>query len=242
MKNQEELYDLRHVSVQKSSLKVLDQISFNLLSGQALSILGPSGSGKTTLLKVLMGIEKYTGELRYKSKDLSLLDNILFRRSLGYVNQGSLLFPHLKVRDNIILQARLLNWTEGQIEERLDEVLQIFDLNKNLLDRSSAQVSGGQKQRVALARALFIKPQLLVLDEPFSALDQMLKKELLEEFSGYLKKIGISVLFVTHSLSEARNLCDFYILLNAGKMTDQGNFNNETSDLSEFGRQFFGSF
>ncbi|MDQ1252403.1 MAG: molybdate transport system ATP-binding protein [Euryarchaeota archaeon] len=209
----------------KSDIKkafVLD-VSFEM-ENELVVLFGPSGSGKTTLFKCISGItEPDDGKITVRSRiyyDKNQKINLpIQKRNLGYVFQNYTLFPHMNVKKNI--ECGLKSWEKISREERIIEVMKLLHIEE-FENRYPSQLSGGQKQRVALARALAPKPELLLLDEPFSALDMEIRTELTEKIKNLQKKIGIPLLFITHNLEEAFLLADKILVLHEGKALQFG--------------------
>jgi molybdate transport system ATP-binding protein len=198
-------------------------VSFEM-GNELVVLFGPSGSGKTTLFKCISGItEPDCGKITVGSKvyyDRDKKINLpIQKRNLGYVFQNYTLFPHMKVRKNI--ECGLKGWGKEERDERVMEMLNLLHIEE-LETRYPSQLSGGQKQRVALARALAPKPGILLLDEPFSALDMEIRTELAEKIKNLQKKIGIPLLFITHSLEEAFMMADRIVILHGGKIQQFG--------------------
>jgi molybdate transport system ATP-binding protein len=198
-------------------------VSFEM-ENELVVLFGPSGSGKTTLFKCISGItEPDNGKITVGSKvyyDKDKKINLpIQKRNLGYVFQNYTLFPHMNVKKNI--ECGLKNWKKESREERVMEMLSLLHIEE-LENRYPSQLSGGQKQRVALARALAPGPELLLLDEPFSALDREIRTELAEKMKKMQKKLGIPLLFITHNLEEAFLLADRILVLNGGKVQQFG--------------------
>lgn len=217
-------YNEAGINEKKSTEKafMLD-VSFEM-DNELVVLFGPSGSGKTTLFKCISGITEpgdgkiSVGSKGYYDKDQKI--NLpIQKRNLGYVFQNYTLFPHMNVRKNI--EYGLKGWEKGNREERVMEVLDLLHIEE-LENRYPSQLSGGQKQRVALARALAPKPEILLLDEPFSALDMEIRTELAEKIKSLQRKIGIPLLFITHNLEEAFLLADRILILHGGKVQQFG--------------------
>jgi ABC-type Fe3+/spermidine/putrescine transport system ATPase subunit len=210
------LLEVRAVAKCFGRREVLKNISLNITSGEFLTLLGESGSGKTTLLRLIAGFEQPTaGEIWMDGERLDTLPP--YKRRVNTVFQQYALFPHLSVRDNVAYGLRVKNTPAKEIGGRVDEALQMVKMH----DYSSsppAKLSGGQQQRVALARALVNRPQLLLLDEPLSALDANLRKEMQGELKALQREIGITFLFVTHDQEEAMALSDRIALLHRGAL------------------------
>jgi spermidine/putrescine transport system ATP-binding protein len=198
------------------SRSVLKGISLNIASGEFLTLLGESGSGKTTLLRLIAGFEQPTaGEIWMDGERLDTLQP--YKRRVNTVFQHYALFPHLSVRDNVAYGLRVKKTSVSEIGGRVDEALRMVKMEEFASSRPS-KLSGGQQQRVALARALINRPQLLLLDEPLSALDANLRKQMQGELKSLQRELGITFLFVTHDQEEAMALSDRIALLRDGAL------------------------
>lgn len=188
--------------------------------GSFIVLLGPSGCGKTTLLKMVNRlIEPTSGGIFLDGKNIRALDVTILRRQIGYVIQQVGLFPHLTVAQNIAVVPELLGWKKTRIDARINELLELVQLNPRYYrSRYPAQLSGGQQQRVGLARALAADPQLLLMDEPFGAIDAITRASLQEEMQRLKRVIDKTVLFVTHDVDEALRLADKIVVLRAGHL------------------------
>lgn len=188
--------------------------------GSFIVLLGPSGCGKTTLLKMVNRlIEPTSGGIFLDGKNIRALDVTILRRRIGYVIQQVGLFPHLTVAQNIAVVPELLGWEKTRIDARINELLELVQLNPRYYrSRYPAQLSGGQQQRVGLARALAADPQLLLMDEPFGAIDAITRASLQEEMQRLKRVIDKTVLFVTHDVDEALRLADKIVVLRAGHL------------------------
>ncbi len=208
------MLEIRAVAKRFGDREVLKTISLNIASGEFLTMLGESGSGKTTLLRLIAGFEQPTsGEIWMSGERLDTLPP--YKRRVNTVFQQYALFPHMSVRDNVAYGLRVKNTPKNEIAGRADEALCMVKMQE-FADRRPAKLSGGQQQRVALARALVNRPQLLLLDEPLSALDANLRKEMQSELKALQREIGITFLFVTHDQEEAMALSDRIALLKDG--------------------------
>lgn len=204
--------------------KVLDDLSITIEAGTFTAILGPSGCGKTTLLRAVAGLLTPTsGTIRFGKQLVSVSSLVLppHKRRIGYVPQEAALFPHLNVSENIAFALDKENYTKDRRRTIVNEMLELIGLEK-YGDRMPSQLSGGQQTRVALARALAIEPKIVLLDEPFSALDATLRNELREEVSILLKKRATTVLMVTHDREEALVTADMIALMREGKIAQHG--------------------
>jgi osmoprotectant transport system ATP-binding protein len=204
-----------HIYKSYDNVPILEDISLNVAEGELLVLLGASGSGKTTLLKMVNGLVDATdGDIKIENKLLQDLSLIEWRRNIGYVIQQVGLFPHYTVYNNIALMPRLKNWEEGKIKEAVKEWMLRLGLDYDLLaHKMPRSLSGGQVQRVGLARALITRPKILLMDEPFSALDPIIRKKIREEFREIQQKEKITTIMVTHDLQEAVSMADKICLM-----------------------------
>jgi spermidine/putrescine ABC transporter ATP-binding subunit len=208
------LLELRNVAKRFGQREVLKSICLDVAAGEFLTLLGESGSGKTTLLRLIAGFEQPTaGELWMGGERLDTLPP--YKRRINTVFQHYALFPHLNVRDNVAYGLRVAKTPEKEIAGRVDEALRMVKMNDFANARPST-LSGGQQQRIALARALVNRPRLLLLDEPLSALDANLRKQMQSELKSLQRQIGITFIFVTHDQEEAMALSDRIALLRDG--------------------------
>jgi ABC-type Fe3+/spermidine/putrescine transport system ATPase subunit len=210
------LLEVRSVAKRFGSRDVLKNISLNIASGEFLTLLGESGSGKTTLLRLIAGFDPPTaGEIWMSGERLDTLPP--YKRRVNTVFQNYALFPHLNVRDNIAYGLRVQGEPKKEIPVRVEAALKMVKMGE-FAGARPARLSGGQQQRVALARALVNRPQLLLLDEPLSALDANLRKQMQSELKALQREIGITFLFVTHDQEEAMALSDRIALLRDGAL------------------------
>lgn len=210
------LLEIRGVAKRFGARDVLKSISLNIASGEFLALLGESGSGKTTLLRLIAGFEQPSaGEIWMGGERLDALPP--YKRRVNTVFQHYALFPHLSVRDNVAYGLRVKNTPAAEIGGRVDQALRMVKMEEFAATRPS-KLSGGQQQRVALARALVNRPQLLLLDEPLSALDANLRKQMQGELKSLQRELGITFLFVTHDQEEAMALSDRIALLRDGAL------------------------
>ncbi|MEC4982944.1 MAG: ABC transporter ATP-binding protein [Oscillatoria sp. PMC 1068.18] len=188
--------------------------------GEFVVIVGPSGCGKTTLLKMVNRLyEPTSGRIYLDGKNIQRIKATTLRRQIGYVIQQSGLFPHLTVAENIAVVTKLLGWKKVKYQARVDELLELVDLSASeYRDRYPAQLSGGQQQRVGIARALAANPEVLLMDEPFGAIDAITRQSLQEEMLRLQRQLKKTVLFVSHDVEEALYLADRIIVLNQGKI------------------------
>jgi osmoprotectant transport system ATP-binding protein len=199
---------------------IVSDIRFSVASGQTLVLLGRSGSGKTTLLKLINGLlVPTTGQVIVRGCSTTEWDPIRLRRGIGYVIQDAGLFPHFTVAQNIALVPSLEKWDAARSAARVSELLSLVGLEPaEYRNRRPHQLSGGQRQRVGVARALAADPPILLMDEPFGALDPVTRAELQREFSALAHRLGKTIVFVTHDLREALLLASRIILLQNGRI------------------------
>ncbi len=192
-------------------------------AGRTLCVIGPSGSGKSTLLRLLLGLlSPDAGSLRFEGREVPGHDVLALRRRMGYVVQGGGLFPHLTASDNAALLPRHLGWEEARVAARLLELSRLVRLPPEVLVRYPRQLSGGQAQRVSLMRALVLDPAVLLLDEPLGALDPVTRHDLQLDLRDAFRRLGKTVVVVTHDLAEAVSLADRLLLLRDGLVAQEG--------------------
>ena len=206
-----------HVRLPEFSLEGID---LHARKGEFFVLLGPTGSGKTVLLESIAGLMPVTrGEIHLDGREVTRLPPE--RRAIGIVYQDSALFPHLSVRENITYGLRYHDTDPARSKERLDRLVEVLGID-HLLERGPAHLSGGEKQRVALARALVVAPDLLLLDEPLSALDPNFREEIRDILKDLHRNTGITVLMVTHDFAEARYLADRIAIIRNGRLEQTG--------------------
>lgn len=211
--------EFRNVSFALPGVQVLAGLNLEVQRGETLVLLGRSGSGKTTTLKLVNRLLSPTaGEVRVNGTPNSAGDLIRLRRSIGYVIQDVGLFPHFSVARNIGLVPKIEGWAEERTRERVQELLQMVGLGPEMSARYPHQLSGGQRQRVGVARALAADPAVLLMDEPFGALDPLTRDELQREFLSLQQRLHKTVVFVTHDLREALLLGSRIALMEAGRL------------------------
>jgi spermidine/putrescine transport system ATP-binding protein len=212
----EHFLEVRSIAKQFGSQEVLKNISLRVVGGEFLTLLGESGSGKTTLLRIIAGFEQpSSGEVWMDGGRLDLLPP--HKRRVNTVFQNYALFPHLSVQENVAYGLCVTGTPTEEVPARVSDALRMVKM-EDYAGRRPAKLSGGQQQRVALARALVNRPQLLLLDEPLSALDANLRKQMQSELKSLQRKLGITFLFVTHDQDEAMTLSDRIALLRNGKL------------------------
>lgn len=200
--------------------EALKNVTIEIPTNQLTAIIGPSGCGKTTLMKMINRLESPTsGNIYIDHKPIKNRDPVELRRSIGYVIQRIGLIPHMNIEENVALVPNLLGWDKGQIKERVDELLELVDLEPDVFKkRYPLELSGGQQQRVGVSRALASDPNIILMDEPFSALDPISREQLQEELKILQKKIKKTIVFVTHDMDEALDIADYIILMREGEV------------------------
>lgn len=211
---------VENVSKQFGSFKAVDKVGLEIKSGSLVALLGPSGSGKSTLLRLIAGLElPDTGRIWLTGKDATYQS--VQERNIGFVFQHYALFKHMSVRQNIAFGLEINKTPKGKVKARVEELLQLVQLG-GLGDRYPSQLSGGQRQRVALARALAVQPQVLLLDEPFGALDAKVRKDLRAWLRRLHDEVHVTTVFVTHDQEEAMEVADELVVMNKGQVEQVG--------------------
>lgn len=217
-------------------------LSLQVAKGEFCVLLGTSGSGKSTTLKMINRLVEFdSGEIRFAGESIRQLDARTLRRRMGYAIQSIGLFPHWTVRKNIATVPVLLGWSRAQIDERIAALLALLNLDAQLLNRYPHQLSGGQQQRVGVARALAADPEVLLMDEPFGALDPVTRGVLQQEMLRIHRLSGRTIVLVTHDIDEALTLADRIVLMDSGEIVQQGRpVELLTQPKNDFVRDFFG--
>ncbi|MDB5475592.1 MAG: ATP-binding transporter protein [Phenylobacterium sp.] len=198
-------------------------VSLVVQPGEFTALVGGSGSGKTTLLKTINGlVTPDAGEVRVQGEPAGAQPPHLLRRKIGYVFQEIGLFPHLGVAENIAITPKLLGWDAARIAARVATLLELVALPKEVAARSPAELSGGQRQRVGVARALAAEPAIMLMDEPFGALDPLTRDQLGTDYRGLHERLSLTTLMVTHDMAEAVLLADRIVVLSAGRIVADG--------------------
>jgi osmoprotectant transport system ATP-binding protein len=212
--------ELRNVSKSFGGRRVLDRVCLRVDSGETLVLLGSSGSGKTTTLRMVNRlVEPDEGEVDVEGREVRSWDPIRLRRRTGYVIQEVGLLPHLTVAENVELVPRLEGWSEEQRRKRVRELLAFVGLEPERYERMRPrELSGGERQRVGVARALAVDPPLLLMDEPFGALDAVNRRRLQDEFLEMKRKLAKTIVFVTHDVPEAMKLADRIGVMHSGRL------------------------
>lgn len=213
-----------HVSKEYGEYAALQDFSLDIVKGEFITVIGSSGSGKTTLLKMINGLLSPTkGTVYVDGKDISKENQTLLRRNIGYVIQGIGLFPHMSVRKNIAYVPELLNKRDKQRTARaVERLIKVVGLEQEMLERYPAELSGGQRQRVGIARSLAANPEILLMDEPFGAVDEITRKMLQGEIARIHQELGVTIVFITHDIKEALKLGTRILVMNHGKMEQIG--------------------
>jgi osmoprotectant transport system ATP-binding protein len=203
---------------------VLDRVSLDVPPREFLAVVGPSGSGKTTLLRLINRlIDASAGSVRVEGEDVRAIDAVALRRRIGYVFQGTGLFPHMTVAENIAITPRLLGWDRARMAARVDELIDLVRLDRQThRDRFPAQLSGGEGQRVGVARALAAGPRIVLMDEPFGALDPLTRDALGADYRRLHDELGLTTVMITHDTLEALLLADRIAVIRGGRIVAQG--------------------
>ncbi|WP_409243205.1 ABC transporter ATP-binding protein [Enterobacter hormaechei] len=217
-------------------------LNLHFAEGAFSVLIGTSGSGKSTTLKMINRlVEHDSGTIRFAGEEIRSLPVLELRRRMGYAIQSIGLFPHWTVAQNIATVPQLEKWSRGKINERVDELMALLGLDASLRNRYPHQLSGGQQQRVGVARALAANPQVLLMDEPFGALDPVTRGALQAEMSRIHRILGRTIVLVTHDIDEALRLADRLVLMDHGEVVQQGTpLELLTSPANDFVREFFG--
>lgn len=215
-----EMIRLEHVTKSFGRYKALDDVSIVVEEGEFLTVIGRSGCGKTTMLRVINGLQKPdSGKVYAAGEDVGEAVLIRLRRKIGYVIQNKGLFPHMTVEKNIIYVPVISGQKDKRQNRKLaEELIGLVGLEREMLDRYPEELSGGQQQRVGIARALASRPKLLLMDEPFGALDEITKRAMQNELLALQKKLGMTVVFITHDIREAMKLGDRVLVMEQGKI------------------------
>ncbi|CAI6314355.1 ATP-binding cassette domain-containing protein [Bacillus subtilis] len=207
----------------KGGKKAVNNVNLKIAKGEFICFIGPSGCGKTTTMKMINRlIEPSAGKIFIDGENIMDQDPVELRRKIGYVIQQIGLFPHMTIQQNISLVPKLLKWPEQQLKERARELLKLVDMGPEYLDRYPHELSGGQQQRIGVLRALAAEPPLILMDEPFGALDPITRDSLQEEFKKLQKTLHKTIVFVTHDMDEAIKLADRIVILKAGEIVQVG--------------------
>ncbi|MEH2510190.1 osmoprotectant transport system ATP-binding protein [Nitrobacteraceae bacterium AZCC 1564] len=219
---------------EQGRVKALNDVSLAVAAGEFLAIVGGSGSGKTTLLRLTNRLlDADSGTVRVHGDDVHKVDPISLRRSIGYVFQSGGLFPHMSIARNIGITPHLLGSPAAEISTRVDELLDLVRLDRASRNRLPHELSGGQRQRVSVARALAAQPRIVLLDEPFGALDPLTRNALGEDYRTLHRDLGLTTIMITHDMAEALLLADRVAVMHNGDLIAQGSARElSTSDDS----------
>lgn len=225
------MIELKHLTKKYGKNHAVDNLDLDIENGKITMLIGPSGCGKTTTMKMINRlIEPTEGDIFIHGESITSLDPVELRRSIGYVIQEIGLFPHMNVFDNIAVVPRLLKWEEKKIKSRIEELLDLVTLNTSYMYKYPLQLSGGERQRVGLARALAADPEILLMDEPFGAIDPINRSKLHDSFLSIQEKIKKTIVFVTHDINEAIKLGDRIAILKNGNLIQYDNVVNILND------------
>ncbi|ENC2405481.1 glycine betaine ABC transporter ATP binding protein YehX [Escherichia coli] len=236
------MIEFSHVRKLFGAQKAVNDLNLNFQEGSFSVLIGTSGSGKSTTLKMINRlVEHDSGVIRFAGEEIRSLPVLELRRRMGYAIQSIGLFPHWSVAQNIATVPQLQKWSRERIDDRIDELMALLGLESNLRERYPHQLSGGQQQRVGVARALAADPQVLLMDEPFGALDPVTRGALQQEMTRIHRLLGRTIVLVTHDIDEALRLAEHLVLMDHGEVVQQGNpLMMLTRPANDFVRQFFG--
>ena len=219
------MIEFSHVSKLFGAQKAVNDLNLNFQEGSFSVLIGTSGSGKSTTLKMINRlVEHDSGEIRFAGEEIRSLPVLELRRRMGYAIQSIGLFPHWSVAQNIATVPQLQKWSRARIDDRIDELMTLLGLESNLRERYPHQLSGGQQQRVGVARALAADPQVLLMDEPFGALDPVTRGALQQEMTRIHRLLGRTIVLVTHDIDEALRLAEHLVLMDHGEVVQQGDW------------------
>ena len=204
----EVIIKFKNISKSYENNLILDNFNLEINRGEFLTIIGSSGCGKTTVLKLINGLlTPEAGNIYVEGKDIGEVDQIKLRRKIGYAIQGIGLFPHMSIEKNISYVLNLISKKDKvKIDKKVRELIKLVGMNEDVLKRYPSELSGGQRQRIGIARALAAEPHILLMDEPFGAVDEITRKMLQEEIIKIHKELGVTIIFVTHDIREALKL------------------------------------
>lgn len=214
------MLSIKHLTkIYSGNKKAVDDISLDIQSGEFIAFIGTSGSGKTTALRMINRmIEATEGQIEIDGKDVRSMNPVELRRNIGYVIQQIGLMPHMTIKENIVLVPKLLKWTKEEKDKRAKELIKLVDLPESFLERYPAELSGGQQQRIGVVRALAAEQDIILMDEPFGALDPITRDTLQDLVKTLQRKLGKTFIFVTHDMDEAIKLADKICIMSEGKV------------------------
>ncbi|MBC7582685.1 MAG: ATP-binding cassette domain-containing protein [Tardiphaga sp.] len=238
------LISFQHVSKRfDGGVLAVDDVSLDVAEGDFLAIVGGSGSGKTTLLRLANRlIDPSSGTVTVGGEDVAAIDPIGLRRRIGYVFQSGGLFPHMSVADNIGITPKLLGTPAAEIAARVDELLDLVRLDRTQhRDRFPHELSGGQRQRVGVARALAARPRIVLMDEPFGALDPLTRDALGDDYRALHTKLGLTTIMITHDMTEAILLADRVAVMRSGQLLAQGTLTELSNNTDTYVGELLGT-
>ncbi|CAH6014256.1 Glycine betaine uptake system ATP-binding protein YehX [Citrobacter koseri] len=236
------MIEFSHVSKTFGAQKAVNDLNLHFREGSFSVLIGTSGSGKSTTLKMINRlVEHDCGVIRFAGEEIRSLPVLELRRRMGYAIQSIGLFPHWTVAQNIATVPQLQKWSRSRIDDRTEELMALLGLDVNLRHRYPHQLSGGQQQRVGVARALAADPQVLLMDEPFGALDPVTRGALQQEMTRIHRLLGRTIVLVTHDIDEALRLAEHLVLMDGGEVVQQGTpLEMLTAPANDFVQAFFG--
>lgn len=223
---------------------ILNKFNLKIYKGELLTIIGRSGCGKTTVLKLINGlISPDSGKVYVNNEDISDINQIELRRKIGYVIQGVGLFPHMNISKNIEYVPKLIKKDDKKkIEMKVKNLMRVIGLSEKMLMRYPSELSGGQKQRVGIARALAASPEILIMDEPFGAVDEITRRLLQEEILRIYKELNVTIVFITHDIKEALKIGTRVLVMDEGEIVQIGTPDEiRNNPKTEFVRELIGS-
>ena len=234
---------LKNVTKRFGDQVAVNNLSMELQTGELCVFVGESGCGKSTTLKMINRlIENDEGSIEINGKNINSYDPVELRKSIGYVVQSTGLFPHMTVYENIAVVPRLLKWKEDKIQERAKELIQLVGLDvKSYINKYPSELSGGEAQRIGVARALAANPEIILMDEPFGAVDPLNRTNLQNEFLKIQKQLKKTVIFVTHDIEEAMKMGDKIAIMSKGKLVCFDTPEHVLSSANTFVKSFLGT-
>ena len=235
------IIEFRGLGKHYGETEVFRDIDLDITTGITTGLVGESGSGKSTLLQLVNGLERPDrGSVRTFGQPVPAAGLASFRRRIGYAVQGTGLFPHMRVSRNIGLLGELEGWSDSALQTRTDQLMNLMALEQGLKHRYPHELSGGQQQRVGICRAMFLQPELLLLDEPFSGVDPLTRGDIHDRFLDLMESESTTVVLVTHDMDEAVRLADELIVLHAGAIVEQGPAERITRSSDAYVARLFG--